>query len=64
LISAPKAANGPVWLSSITPAAQTLALALDPYPRAPRADAALKAAGVIDESQTGPFAALGALIKK
>lgn len=44
-------------------AAQTLALALDPYPRAPQSDAALKAAGVIGEEQTGPFAALGKMLK-
>lgn len=45
-------------------AAQTLALALDPYPRAPTAEEALKAAGVIDETRTGPFAALDALLRK
>lgn len=37
--------------------AQTLALALDPYPRAPDADAALKAAGVGDEGEQGQLAA-------
>lgn len=36
----------------------TLALALDPYPRSPNAEAALKAAGVLSEEQAGPFAAL------
>jgi uncharacterized metal-binding protein YceD (DUF177 family) len=41
--------------------ADTLALALDPYPRGPNADAALKAAGVINEEQAGPFAALAKL---
>lgn len=41
--------------------AQTLALALDPYPRSPRAAAALKAAGVKSEAEAGPFAALAAL---
>lgn len=47
-------------------AAQTFLLALDPYPRAAAAAEALKAAGVMgdDEAQTGPFAALGALIGK
>lgn len=40
-------------------AAETLLLALDPFPRAPDADAALKAAGVQDEA--GPFAGLAAL---
>ena len=41
--------------------ADTLALALDPYPRGPDADAALKQAGVLSEEQAGPFAALAAL---
>lgn len=41
--------------------AQTLALALDPFPRAPGADAALREAGVTDEDAAGPFAALKAL---
>ncbi len=41
--------------------AQSLALALDPYPRAPDAEAALKEAGVKDETEAGPFAALAAL---
>lgn len=41
--------------------ADTLALALDPFPRGPNADAALKAAGVVSEEQAGPFAALAAL---
>lgn len=39
----------------------TLALALDPYPRGPEADAALKAAGVLCEGEAGPFAALAKL---
>lgn len=42
--------------------AETLALAIDPYPRAPDADAVLKAAG-IGESAPGPFAALAVLKK-
>lgn len=42
-------------------AAETLALELDPFPRAPDADAALRAAGIVDEADTGPFAALRAL---
>ena len=49
-------------------AAQTLALALDPFPRAPDAEAALRAAGVLSEEQAeaarrdaSPFAALKAL---
>lgn len=41
--------------------ADTLALALDPYPRGPNADDALKAAGVLSEEQAGPFAALAKL---
>jgi len=41
--------------------AQTLALALDPFPRAPDADAVLREAGVIGEDEAGPFAALKAL---
>jgi uncharacterized metal-binding protein YceD (DUF177 family) len=47
-------------------AAETLALALDPFPRGPDADAALKAAGVVgeDEAEVGPFAALKGLRDK
>lgn len=41
--------------------AETMALAMTPYPRAPDADAILRAAGVISEEQAGPFAALLAL---
>jgi hypothetical protein len=41
--------------------AQGLALALNPYPRAPGADDALKAAGVISEEEAGAFGALAAL---
>lgn len=41
--------------------AQSLALNLDPYPRAPDADARLKELGVLSEEDTGPFAALKAL---
>lgn len=41
--------------------ADTLALVLDPYPRGPNADAALKAAGVLSEGEAGPFAALAKL---
>lgn len=48
--------------------AETLALALDPYPRSAAADEALKAAGVKDEGEAGaapgPFAALAALKEK
>ena len=44
--------------------AETLSLSLDPYPRAPDADEALKEAGVKDEAEAGPFAALAALKDK
>ena len=46
--------------------AETLALALDPFPRAPDADRVLKEAGVVseDEAEVGPFAALKALKDK
>jgi uncharacterized metal-binding protein YceD (DUF177 family) len=43
--------------------AQTLGLAMNPYPRSPDADSALRAAGVKDEDEAGPFAALAALRK-
>lgn len=43
--------------------AQTLALALDPFPRSPGADAALKKAGVLSEEEAGPFGALAGLKK-
>lgn len=41
--------------------ADTLALALDPYPRSAGADAALKEAGILSEAEAGPFAALAKL---
>jgi len=41
--------------------AETMILALDPFPRSPDADAVLRAAGVLQEGETGPFAALKAL---
>jgi uncharacterized metal-binding protein YceD (DUF177 family) len=44
--------------------ADTLALALDPYPRAVDADAQLKAMGVLGEEDAGPFAALKQLRDK
>jgi uncharacterized metal-binding protein YceD (DUF177 family) len=44
--------------------AETLLLNLDPYPRAPDADAALRAAGVKSEAEAGPFAALAGLRDK
>lgn len=52
-------------------AAETLALALDPYPRSPGAEAALRDAGVISEDEaqrlaeeSGPFGGLAALRDK
>lgn len=42
-------------------AVQTLALALDLFPRHPDADRILKEKGVVSEDQAGPFAALAAL---
>jgi len=44
-----------------TAIADTLALAVDPYPRSAGAEAALKEAGVLSEEQAGPFAALAKL---
>ena len=44
--------------------AQTMALALEPFPRAPSADEKLREAGVIGEEDAGPFAALKALKDK
>ena len=46
--------------------AETLSLGLDPYPRAPDADAVLREAGVKKEGEeeTGPFAALAGLKDK
>jgi len=44
--------------------AETLLLNLDPYPRAPGAEEALKAAGVKSEDDAGPFAALAGLRDK
>ncbi|GGB23812.1 metal-binding protein [Sphingomonas metalli] len=42
-------------------AAETMALAIDPFVRGPNAASALARAGVLTEDQTGPFAALAAL---
>jgi uncharacterized metal-binding protein YceD (DUF177 family) len=44
--------------------AETLFLNLDPYPRAPEAEAALRAAGVKSEAEAGPFGALAGLRDK
>ena len=45
-------------------AAETLLLALDPFPRSPNAEEVLRARGVVEESDIGPFAALKALKDK
>lgn len=45
-------------------AAETLALALDPFPRGPNAAAALAEAGVIPEEEARPFNAFAALKDK
>jgi uncharacterized metal-binding protein YceD (DUF177 family) len=42
--------------------AQSLALALDPYPRSPNAEAALRTAGVKSEEDVRPLGALGVLL--
>lgn len=44
-------------------AAETLSLALDPFPRGPNAQTALRAAGVLTEEEAGPFGKLAALRK-
>ena len=54
--------NGAVDLGEAV--AETLALALDPWPRSANADRALDEAGVSDGSDVGPFAALKALKDK
>ncbi len=41
--------------------AETLALALDPFPRGARAEAALREAGVLQEGEAGPFGVLAGL---
>jgi len=41
--------------------AETVALAMTPFPRSPEADAYLKESGVLSEEQASPFAALLAL---
>ena len=45
-------------------AAETLALALDPYPRSAEAETALQQAGVKSEEEAGPFGALAELRDK
>ncbi|EQB05485.1 hypothetical protein L288_12630 [Sphingobium quisquiliarum P25] len=44
--------------------AETMALAMTPYPRSPDADAYLRDAGVLTEEQASPFAALLSLQNK
>lgn len=44
-------------------AAETMALALDPFPRGPDAAAALKQAGVLSEDEVAPYSALAAGLK-
>lgn len=51
--------NGAIDLGEA--AAETMALAIDPFARRPDAEAMLRAAGVLSEEQAGPFAALAAL---
>lgn len=43
--------------------ADTLALSIDPYPRSASADAALREAGVMNETEASPFAVLAKLTK-
>jgi uncharacterized metal-binding protein YceD (DUF177 family) len=45
-------------------AAETLALALDPFPRAPNADDILREAGVVREDEVQPFTAFSVLKDK
>lgn len=45
-------------------AAETMALALDPFPRGPNAEVVLREAGVLSEEQAGPFGALAGLKEK
>ena len=54
--------NGAIDLGEA--AAETMALALDPFPRAPGTDETLRAAGVIGEEEVRPFSAFAALKKQ
>lgn len=54
--------NGVVDLGEA--AAETVALALDPFPRAPNAEAALRKAGVLSEDEVKPLSGLAALKDK
>lgn len=44
--------------------AETLSLAMDPYPRSADADRSLREAGVVSEEEAGPFARLRELTRK
>ena len=46
-----------------TAIADSLALAIDPYPRSPGAEDALREAGVMTEGEAGPFGGLAKLLK-
>jgi uncharacterized metal-binding protein YceD (DUF177 family) len=46
-----------------TAVADTLALSIDPYPRSPNAEDALREAGVLSEAEAGPFGGLAKLLK-
>lgn len=54
--------NGEIDLGEA--AAETMALALEPFPRSADAEATLRASGVLQEDQVGPFSALAALKAK
>lgn len=43
--------------------ADSLALSIDPYPRSPDAEDALREAGVMSEAEAGPFGGLAKLLK-
>lgn len=53
--------NGAIDLG--TAIADSLALSIDPYPRSPAAEDALREAGVITEAEAGPFGSLAKLLK-
>ena len=55
-----RSADGDVHSRGTDPA-ETMAMALDPYPRSPAAAEALAAAGVKREDEAGAFGALAAL---
>lgn len=52
------------WIDVGEAVAETLLLNLDPYPRAPGAEQALREAGVKSEAEAGPFGALAGLRDK